>query len=66
MGQHHGLGVVLQGGGGRLWRGGAGVLLVVVDWQPLRHSLYVLPQRRDRLPDQEQHYQPRGSVHVNI
>ena len=56
---HHGLqrGVlVLQPR--RLWRGGAGVLLVVVDWQPLRHSLYVLPQRRDRLPDQEQHYQP--------
>ena len=58
---HHGLqrGVlVLQPR--RLRRGGAGVLLVVVDWQPLRHSLYVLPQRRDRLPDQEQHYQPRG------
>ena len=65
---HHGLqrGVlVLQPG--RLGRGGAGVLLVVVDGQPLRDSLYVLPQRGDGLPDQEQHYQPRGgSVHVKI
>ena len=58
---HHGLqrGVlVLQRGG--VWAGALGhhLLLIVIHRQSLRHLLYVLPQRGDGLPDEQQDYQP--------
>ena len=45
------------------------LLLIVIDRQPLRHLLYVLPQRGDGLPDEQQDYQPderRRIMMVNI
>ena len=40
--------------------GGEAALLVprVPGDQPLRHPLYVAPQTRDALADEQQHYQP--------
>ena len=34
------------------------LLLVMVHRQSIRHLLYVLPQRGDGLPDEQQDYQP--------
>ena len=50
--------LVLQCGGVRAGPLRHHLLIVVVHRQPLRHLLYVLPQRGDRLPDEQQDYQP--------
>ena len=38
------------------------LLLVMVHRQSIRHLLYVLPQRGDGLPYQEQDYQPDDGI----
>ena len=50
--------LVLQRGG--VWAGALGhhLLLIVIHWESLCHLLYVLPQRGDGLPYQQEDYQP--------
>ena len=50
--------LVLQGGGGRPGALGHHLVLIVIDWQSVSHLLYVLPQRGDGLPYQQEDYQP--------
>ena len=50
--------LVLQCGGAGSRPLGHHLLIVVVHRQPLRHLLYMLPQRGDGLPDEQQDYQP--------
>ena len=50
--------LVLQCGRVRPRGLGHHLILIMVHRQSLRHLLYVLPQRSDGLPYQQQHYQP--------